>query len=279
VSKGTRDDVRMHSPFMGSTRLVHMALGEVANDGYGRRLWLSIPTIAEMAKVSERTVRRALKTLVAAGWLELVDSEDGRRPGPGRPQQYRFLLSSEVGTAAKSSTTAAKSSTTAAISVIEPRSTTAAKSSTTAAISVIEPRPIATRRASSTRTELNLNRRTQPVAVAVTVEPTLNLELARLADELARLAYEQPVKPALRSSNGRAYFAVQDIFRTMLEAGTPVERLRDAVVAGVKVWTLAGVQTSVAQLGGRRARGPMSGVSDEALAIVTGDFAQNGRRP
>lgn len=118
MSNKALDDVFRLSPFKGETRIVHLALANVANDRHGNLLWMSIPELARKANVSQRTTRRALKKLVDAGWLEPVAGENGRKPGPGKPQRYRFLFSAEVKMAA---VTAAKSPGTAAILVLEPR--------------------------------------------------------------------------------------------------------------------------------------------------------------
>jgi predicted transcriptional regulator len=137
VSGQALGDVFKHSPFTGGTRLVHLCLGDVANDLHQNLLWLSVRTIAKKAKVSERTARRALTQLVTAGWLEAIEAEDGRKPGPGKPQTYRFLYSTEVRIGNMAAVTAAN------------LSGTAANLSGTAAISARQPRPSGARHTSS----------------------------------------------------------------------------------------------------------------------------------
>lgn len=66
----------------------------------------SVAVIAETARIDERTVRRALASLVALGWLELVRAHTRRDPavyrvcnGSGRPLRVGALPRSEGGTA------------------------------------------------------------------------------------------------------------------------------------------------------------------------------------
>jgi hypothetical protein len=163
MSADALGDVFKHSPFKGETRNVHLALGDVANDMHGNLLWMSIPFLAQKANVSERTTRRALKKLVDAGWLEPVGSEDGRKPGPGKPQRYRFLFSAQVKMAA----------------------VTAANNVGTAAISVLEPRPSSAQRTSSTnQSERNATQRSRARRSRVALEESL--EVGAQAAQLAR---------------------------------------------------------------------------------------------
>lgn len=79
-----------HSPYDGAALLVHLALADVENDTHDHELWLAAPKIAKKARVSLKSVQRALATMVAEGFLELIDPE--LKPGPGKPLVYRFLF-------------------------------------------------------------------------------------------------------------------------------------------------------------------------------------------
>lgn len=66
------------------------------------------------------------------------------------------------------------------------------------------------------------------------------------AHRLTVLAFEQPVKPVLRSS-GEPFPAVLGIFRRLLEAGVSINDLQAAIVSGIDVWSTAGIQTAIAR--------------------------------
>lgn len=66
------------------------------------------------------------------------------------------------------------------------------------------------------------------------------------AHVLTRLAFEQPIKPELRS-NGNAFPAALNLIERVLKAGHPAASVEAAILAGVDVWTLAGLQTAVAK--------------------------------
>ena len=76
-----------HSPYTLGTRLVHLALADWANDGHDWQVWATQARIAEKAKVSVRTVSTALATMVADGYLELVDGSSSS----GMAVRYKFL--------------------------------------------------------------------------------------------------------------------------------------------------------------------------------------------
>jgi len=75
----------------------------------------------------------------------------------------------------------------------------------------------------------------------------------RQAQALTTLAFEQPLKPSLRSRNGSEFLAARGILLKELQRGTSVNDLRQAILAGIEVWTQAGVQTAVAHA--RRRKG------------------------
>ena len=77
-----------HSPFTLGTRLVHLALADVANDDHGNRLWLKRSRVAEKAKLSLASVDRALAELVKEGYLVRITEGGGR----GKPSEYRLVM-------------------------------------------------------------------------------------------------------------------------------------------------------------------------------------------
>lgn len=74
-----------NSPYTLGTRLVHLALADVANDDHHWLVWASQSAIAKKAKVSIPTVSAALKQMVADGYLERVSSDSRGQV------TYRFL--------------------------------------------------------------------------------------------------------------------------------------------------------------------------------------------
>lgn len=80
--------VYRHSPFIGATFAVHLALADSANDQHDRELWAADATIAAKARVSVPTVRRARTELEEAGFLALVTPGRGR----GKTNLWQLLL-------------------------------------------------------------------------------------------------------------------------------------------------------------------------------------------
>jgi hypothetical protein len=66
-----------HSPYTLGTRLVHLAIADVANEDNDHQVWVAQAKIAAKAKVSVRTVRTALAQMVEDGALEEVSREAG----------------------------------------------------------------------------------------------------------------------------------------------------------------------------------------------------------
>ena len=67
------------------------------------------------------------------------------------------------------------------------------------------------------------------------------------AHELTTLAFEQPIKPALRAGGKGAFPAVLGIIDKLLEAGHPDNTIEAAIRSGVEVWTTAGLTTAIAK--------------------------------
>lgn len=80
-----------HSEAEGAARLVALAIAD--HDGEGGA-WPSIGTIARMAKVSESTARRGVRTLVALEEVEVITNGGGsaRTPEHLRPNRYEILI-------------------------------------------------------------------------------------------------------------------------------------------------------------------------------------------
>jgi hypothetical protein len=77
-----------HSPYTGATFLIHLALGDIANDSHGNELWAGHQGLALKCRVQRETVTRAIARLVADDFLyEFPDQHSA----PGKPVRYRFL--------------------------------------------------------------------------------------------------------------------------------------------------------------------------------------------
>lgn len=81
-----------NSPYRGSQLLVHLALGDIANDAHDYELWLSTASIAKKARCSRNTVTTVLSDLVRRGLLELIEAGGSQR----KPSRYRFLMPSAL---------------------------------------------------------------------------------------------------------------------------------------------------------------------------------------
>ncbi len=76
------------SPCKGCTLLVHLMIADVANDMHSNKFWMSADELGKKARMSRRSVYRALDELTQRGLLELLERG---RPG-GKPSTYRFLM-------------------------------------------------------------------------------------------------------------------------------------------------------------------------------------------
>lgn len=79
--------VYRHSPYTGVTFQVHQAVADSVNDQHGNEFWMVKPKLAVKARTSVASAKRAMETLVAEGYLELLEESGGR--GASR---YRFLF-------------------------------------------------------------------------------------------------------------------------------------------------------------------------------------------
>lgn len=95
--------------------------------------------------------------------------------------------------------------------------------------------------------------------------------LTKAAHRLAVLAFEQPVKPVLRS-NGDSFSAVLSLLKSQLHAGRTVQAIERAIEAGVDVWTAAGLATSIARA--KQAAGSRNGVVADLMEQIEQDRAK-----
>lgn len=73
----------------GTLRPVHKIVGAfmlLRSDRRSAEACVAIPTMAELLRLDERTVRSSLQTLVGAYWIEIVDPGGGRC----RPTVYKM---------------------------------------------------------------------------------------------------------------------------------------------------------------------------------------------
>ena len=79
--------VERHSPYTGATYWIHHKFGDIENETYGHRLFISEENIAAVCRTNVRTVRRAKKQMIEDGFLRLVKPAVGRRVA-----EYEFLF-------------------------------------------------------------------------------------------------------------------------------------------------------------------------------------------
>lgn len=80
--------VLRYSPYTGAGLLVHIVLGDIANEAHEFEIWASPARIAERARVNSGTVRKHLVQMIEDGFLELVEDNSSRN----RRSVYRFLM-------------------------------------------------------------------------------------------------------------------------------------------------------------------------------------------
>ena len=81
------------SPYSGPTFTIHLTIADTVNDAYENRCWLTVSSIMGKSRTSHSSVVRALRQMVADGYLEVVTPGGGR----GRPTEYRYLLGKGAG--------------------------------------------------------------------------------------------------------------------------------------------------------------------------------------
>ena len=200
-----------NSPYSLGTRLVHLAIADIANEDNDWQVWVSHSKIAAKAKVSRATVVSALAKMVADGFMEIIESHRGAAA------TYRFLRPD----------------------LSDPDTPTCRESDITCQIQAVEP-------VKSADSRLSLNSKKTKVLAASPPRPTDDPIKAQ-AHSLATLAFEQVPKPDIANTRGDPFLAVMGLFERRLRSGVPVNLLRDVIRAGIEVWTLPGIQTSEAK--------------------------------
>lgn len=89
-----------HSPYRGALFALHLAVADIVNDTHGYQLWASALSLAEKARVSERSARAGLAQMVADGLLHKVAER------PGGTSVYRFDMPDNPCTSCTPATTA-----------------------------------------------------------------------------------------------------------------------------------------------------------------------------
>ena len=87
MSDQGRAYVVRHSPYSGSTFLIHYMLGDLENDTHQHHLWMGIPYLALKSRCSKKTIYRALAQMVEDGFLDQLFPETAERPA-----EYVFLF-------------------------------------------------------------------------------------------------------------------------------------------------------------------------------------------
>lgn len=83
--------VYRHSPYSGVTFAVHQAVADSVNDQFGNEFWLAKPKLAMKARTSVASAKRAMETMVADGYLVLLDESGGREGS-----KYLFVFHPEA---------------------------------------------------------------------------------------------------------------------------------------------------------------------------------------
>lgn len=78
-----------NSPYTGSLFLIHVAIGDLANEQNENLLWMSQSFLAKKTRLARKTVNMALQRMVDDGMLQLV-----KKGGTGgfETNTYRFLM-------------------------------------------------------------------------------------------------------------------------------------------------------------------------------------------
>ncbi len=88
MSADATGNVWKHSPYTGSSFIVHLAIADVVNDAHGNEFWMSVPALARKARVGRSTAFDALAHMCEHGYLERLESGQS----DGKPSKYRFLV-------------------------------------------------------------------------------------------------------------------------------------------------------------------------------------------
>jgi hypothetical protein len=207
--------------------LLHLAMGDLANQENDDELWAGDDYLATKARISVGSVRRHRAQMVADGYLEVVEAGGGR----GKRHCVRLLKPAQFARVSEDAKPAQTTPQTRAIATLNARNRDAGL--------LINPR----------------ERKEQNLAAAPPRRPTDDPLVAH-AHRLTVLAFEQPVKPELRDGGKGAFPAAMRIIERVLRSGKSCQQVERAIVDGVEVWTLAGMQTAIAHSNPRRRSAP-----------------------
>ena len=249
MSDEARDYVKQFSPYTGTTFFFHYVMGDIANASHDYEIYIGDDRLCSEWPFSRRSVVRMRGELVRDGFLEPVAG-----PRPGQLLTVRFVFREDV----------------PIVRQLGARSTWAIPGSNV--------RQNGSRRAPKRASPPITNQRElkgTELAPTTSAKPPATADpdpVTRAAHKLTVLAFEQPVKPELARTNGNAFAAALSLIERLLRSGTSDQCIRRAIEQGVAVWTLAGLQTAVAQANPKRRRAGGDGDSrslPELLAAAT----------
>ena len=87
MSSNGRAYVENYSPYKGTALIIHMKMGDLANDTYGQRLFMGDKKMAALCRCSEKTLQRTRNKMIRDGLLERVTPAQGRKGA-----EYRLLM-------------------------------------------------------------------------------------------------------------------------------------------------------------------------------------------
>lgn len=234
------DDVRITDALLA-------VLGLLAT--YGDKHGWCFPRQTEMAErrgVSRQAISKALVSLHAFGYVAVTAQE---RQDKGRDRNLYRVLFDVVLPSAFDRTKGAKSPGGVAGGP-QPQKLRGPQRNGVAAPATPEVAGAATPEVASKRTDQVTDQENRPSnrpSRAATPPKPTDDPLVRCAHSLAKLAFEQPEKPLVRSG-GDPFSAVLGLFKQALRTGRPVGELEAAVTGGfVEVWTLNGLSTALAK--------------------------------
>src|ERR1043166_2353657 len=87
MSIEAREAVWKHSTFSGTKLVLMLAIADHVNENKGNVAWPGVPTLARLARMSERHVQRALRALKRSGELQIIPNQ-----GPKGTNHYKVCL-------------------------------------------------------------------------------------------------------------------------------------------------------------------------------------------
>jgi hypothetical protein len=93
MSADGRAYVEKFSPYKGNALIIHMKMGDLANDTHDQRLFMGDAKMALLCRCSEKTLQRVRNRMMKEGYLRRVTPAQGRK---GAEYQLLFPLA-EIG--------------------------------------------------------------------------------------------------------------------------------------------------------------------------------------